>query len=281
MIRKMMAGAIGAAAALCALSGPARAQTAIPIKIQWDGEQPTSISQLTDGGPRALDYREATRSFEGAIDVAGATPERRSLLLSYGGRNYRLDLRVSSALRSGISFVVQFRSARSCTSGNVQNVSKSTDNMPDALTAVLAAGQLLNIATPNDCDSALRRLAIQSRYMRSMQLGLLSGGLFLVPDEYKSDYRTAEVEFGRDAGRVDVQLAAYADLEQRMEAIQLATAQNAAINARDFGLASDINTAMIARVDSDPAIRVAYDRQGATRERLVRDAATIRMAIDR
>lgn len=277
MIGNIVAGAASTLVLLCAQAGPAHAQGGIPISIKWEGEQPASISQQTAGGMRQLDYDAASRTFRGTLETT-STPQRRSLFVSFGGNNYPLDLRVSSTLRSGISFVVQFRPLRSCTSGNVLNVTKSASSMPDALNAMLAAGQLLNIASPNDCDSAQRRLAIQSRYMRSVQLGMLSGGLFMVREEFRSEFRTAEVDAGRTALQVDGQLANYAAIEQRLEAIQLVTARDSAITARDFELADQINTTMIARIDSDPAIRMAYERQGATRTRLVAHANEIRRA---
>lgn len=267
-------GAIIVLLALCP-SVAATTQSGVPISIQWDGEKPDSIDQVVNGGLSRLAYDTATRTFRGTFEMEGNLPQRRTLILSYGGHNYPLDLRVSSTLRNGVSFAVRFRSLRSCTNTHVGNVSKSVNTMPDALTAVLTAGHLLNIATPNDCDPALRRLAVQSRYMRNVQLGIFSQGLFLVPEEFRTEFRQAELGSGRSEATVDLQLARYANIELQLEAIQFVRARNQAISARDINLAIDITNTMITRVDSNATIRAAYELHGATRDGLVQRANTL------
>jgi hypothetical protein len=264
---KMRLRACAAAAAAALPIGTALAAT-IPIEIRWAGTQPSSINISTAGGLQPLTYDSQGQVYRGTISIASATPQRRTVIISYGTFNHPIDLRVHSVLPA-ISFGVEHRPQASCTSNKVKASGEPSSNLVDALNRAVAAGQLLSIESPNDCGPALRPNAAQARYRQNVRMSQLSQGLFLINEQIKQEYQELA---GLQQGQVAAEIAAYAQAEARLEAVQLIAARDNAQEARDFVSAAAISNYVEERIAADPAARETFAREGITADRAASDS---------
>jgi hypothetical protein len=263
LLLSLCAGALAAA--------PAHAED-VPIEISWQGDPPTSISRSGDDGQPNLTCDQATRTCRGHFSVRGNGLERRTLIVTYGLFNHPIDVRIYR-LSPGVIFTVTYQGQRSCTEARVNLLSVQANNLADAINRSLAAGQLLSIASPNDCDANLQWRAAQARYNQSVRMAHLSRGLFLVNDQIARDYRGQAERHGVS---VAVELAAYADTELQLEAVQLVAARTEAQAQHAYMLAGEINDLLTERLRSDQAIRQAFRVQGVVERQLALDGAYLR-----
>lgn len=248
----------------------------IPVKIDWLGIQPTSINITGTSGFPSIDYDPLTKKFEGTLTVNGNAPERRTFIIRYNGYNHRLDVRVHRFLDK-IEFDVKMQPAQSCTGRKVLDVGKKSASMPDALTGTIAAGQLLSIASPNNCDKTQEWNAIQARYRQNVRLMHLSNGLFLVTPQFAEAYREGAQGLAAN-GRTRVnsrdiegEIAQYAKQEAELEAVQFRIARDQATDKKNFALAAAVSDAMYQRTLAGEAVEAAYRKEGMLQQKLAED----------
>jgi hypothetical protein len=255
-------------AAAVATHSPPLPGNDIPVEVRWSGARPSSINISTEGGLKPMRYDERRQIFTESISVTGSHPQRRTLIVSYGTFNHPLDIRVHSVLPS-ITFGIDHQPQPSCTQTKVLAAGSQSNNLPDAIKRMVGAGQLLSIQSPNDCDQSLRLHAAQARYRQNVRMGHLSQGLFLVNDHIKNDYLQLASQQGV---AVNSELAAYAQAEAGLEAVQLVAARTAAQEANDFAAAAEINGYIEQRLAADVAAREVFAQQGITQIRLAADS---------
>lgn len=258
--------ALMALAAALAASGPSWAKD-IPVEIRWQGTKPTTVSKTVPGGFRPLTHDAQSDSFKGTVEIDGDVPQRRTFIVNYGGYNHPIDVRVHRFLKD-IEFTVSLQPATSCTERRVLLAGKQANSVPDALQGIASAGQLLNIASPNDCDKNLAWNAKRTRYRQNVRLMQLSSGFFLISPQFAEDYQhSAQLRNIDVAGEVQD----YARQEAGLEAVLLRVARQDAQENRDFGLAASISEAMYMRTESDTEAREAYAGEGLRSETLLQD----------
>ncbi len=259
------------ASVLACLSALCASQTVsakdIPVTISWSGTKPDLVSIQIPGGMSDFDYDARTQVFSSTLPIDDGQVEVRTLLVNYSGTNHPFYLKVNPFLPK-IAFRLSMTPAKSCLKSHIDRVAKKVDNLPDAMRAVLQAGQLLAIDLPDDCGD-LSGKAQEAKYKRTVQLAQYSNGLFQTGQKLRSEYLESVPKASRR--RVAAEVAEYENEIDSLEAVQLAATRTEAQYQRDFDKAAAINDVLLQRAQSDEQLETLYKQQGLTINQLEKD----------
>jgi hypothetical protein len=245
---------------LAAMPVPAVAKD-IPVEIYWAGVSPTEVLVNIPGGIKPLQRDAAAKVFRGKISVPSGSPERRTITVRYGAYSHPFDIRVHRGL-SRVTFFVSHQIQGSCTLTRVSEARLPPDNLVDAVSRSVAAGELINISEPNACSGDLRFQALQARFQQNEKMADLSNGFFLINRDVEQQYRREARARGVN---VDRQVAAFVEQDNSYEARQLLIFRYTAQAVGNYALALDVNDLIAARISTDPQAATFYRRQGITK----------------
>ena len=239
-----------------------RAATAkqVPVDIYWGGAAPSQVLVNVPGGMKPLQRDGAAMVFRGTMSLPDGSPERRTIIVRYGSYSHPFDIRVHRGL-SRVTFFVSHTVQGSCTHVHVSQARAISDNLADAVSRSVAAGELISISEPNACNDELRFTALQARFQQNAAMTNLSNGFFLMNREIEREYKREALARGLN---VDTELAQYTVRERSFEARQLAAFRTAAQAVGNYPLALNVNDLMAKQISSDPKIADFYRQQGLT-----------------
>lgn len=236
----------------------------IPMDIRWSGTAPTEVLLVVPGGVDQLSQDSQSPTYRGEISVPSGKPERRTIIVRYGSFSHPVDFRVHGGL-SRVTFFVAHQRQGSCTRTRVRYAAIESDNLADAVSRSVAAGELISIPEPNACDGDLRFRAVRARFLQNAKMAELSNGFFLINRDVERQYRQEARARGLN---VDEEVAAFIDQDEKYEARQLLVFRYAAHVTGNYDLALEVNDLIGERIASDAEAAVLYQAQGATESNL-------------
>lgn len=255
--------------ALVAAAGEASLARDVEVTLRPEGSVPPSAAAFGQGGnlPR-MTYRQADKAYTRTLAIDHRDPQTYDLALTYGGQTFVLPVRLHRNSQA-IDMPVHFDGPANCLERLVEEAETPAQrgNIPQALRKYLLAAYLSEI---DDEDARCRgnqpaRLR-KARIERGIQLATFRGSPFMPPENDESEWASI-------LGEASAQ--AYIQQVKQAGAILLFEERDAALAARNYEAAAEVNAMLIESSTADAATAELYRDIGVTQRRLADDQAFI------